>query len=240
MLRSCAARLRPLLVAHGRPGGARLTVRDRGSESTFSFEEVTQKDHALPKPSWSKDLRLLFDQFMKKCEDGSWERLPSYSRHSVQRFQNFTKAFFSGSIPVKEEQISQAKFFPRSFEDGLGFEYAMFWSKDEKRIVCLFQGGLYLQGIPGFLHGGALVTLIDTTLGMHAMLAGGAVMTANLSINFKRPMPLCSVGVINTQLDKIEGRKLFVSCNIQSVDEKTVYTEGTGLFIKLEPGKTLV
>lgn len=42
-----------------------------------------------------------------------------------------------------------------------------------------------------------------------------------------RPIPLCSVVVINSQLDKIEGRKLFVSCNVQSLDEKTLYSEAT-------------
>lgn len=44
---------------------------------------------------------------------------------------------------------------------------------------------------------------------------------------FYRPIPLCSTVLINSQLDKIEGRKLFVSCNVQSVDEKIVYTEAT-------------
>ena len=34
--------------------------------------------------------------------------------------------------------------------------------------------------------------------------------------------------MVNSQLDKLEGRKLFVSCNIRSVDEKTLYSEATG------------
>ena len=45
---------------------------------------------------------------------------------------------------------------------------------------------------------------------------------------FCRPVPLCSVVVINSQLDKLEGRKLFLSCNVRSVDEKTLYSEATG------------
>lgn len=44
---------------------------------------------------------------------------------------------------------------------------------------------------------------------------------------FYRPIPLCSIVLINSQLDKIEGRKLLVSCNVQSVDEKILYTEAT-------------
>ena len=34
--------------------------------------------------------------------------------------------------------------------------------------------------------------------------------------------------MINSQLDKLEGRKLFLSCNVRSVDEKTLYSESTG------------
>ena len=45
---------------------------------------------------------------------------------------------------------------------------------------------------------------------------------------FCRPVTLCSVVVINSQLDKLEGRKLFLSCNVRSVDEKTLYSEATG------------
>lgn len=64
-------------------------------------------------------------------------------------------------------------------------------------------------------------------------------MTANLNIDYKKPIPLCSVVVVNSQLHKIEGRKLFVSCTIQSIDEKTLYTEAKALFVKLDPDKRL-
>ncbi|KAK1329036.1 hypothetical protein QTO34_011207 [Cnephaeus nilssonii] len=197
----------------------------------LSFEKVFDKDHSLPKPCWSKDMRLLFDQFMKKCEDGSWILLPSYEYISTQRSQDFSpfiRAYFpTASELINKEKLSQAQLFTRSFEDGLGFEYVMFYNEAEKRIVCVFQGGPHLQGMPGFFHGGATATMIDSTVGMNAIVSGGIVMTANLNINFKRPIPLCSTVLINSQLDKMEGRKLFVSCNVQSVDEKILYTEAT-------------
>ncbi|KAM7054777.1 acyl-coenzyme A thioesterase THEM4 isoform 3-T3 [Molossus nigricans] len=203
--------------------------------------EFFHEDHSLPKPSWSKDMRLLFDQFMKKCEDGSWIHLPSYNYTLFQRSQDIS-AFIHAYLPtasklINEEKLLQAKIFTRNFEDGLGFEYVMFYNDVEKRVVCVFEGGPYLQGMPGCLHGGAIATMIDATVGTSAMIAEGIVMTANLNINFKRPVPLCSVVLINSQLDKIEGRKLFISCNVQSVDEKTLYTEATSLFIKLDPEK---
>lgn len=196
-----------------------------------------RKDYALPNPSWTKDLRLLFDQFMKKCEDGSWKRMPSHRQNPTRAIQEFQTLFVDSKFK-KEEQMSKAQQFTRSFEEGLGFEYAMFYNKVEKRTVSLFQGGLHLQGVPGFVHGGAIATIIDVTTGTCA-ISEGVAMTANLNITYKKPIPLLSVVVVNSQLQKIEGRKLFVSCTIQSIDEKTLYTEATALFIKLDPEKPL-
>ncbi|CAI9151469.1 unnamed protein product [Rangifer tarandus platyrhynchus] len=237
MLRSCTAGLRSLWALRGgREGVPRPSTDLQPAPRLFSAEKVIHTDCALPNPSWSKDLKLLFDQFMKKCEDGSWERLPSYRHRCAQISEDF-KNYFLEQKPVKEGRLSQVRLFTRGFEDGLGFEYVIFKNNDEKRTVCLFQGGPYLQGVPGFVHGGAIAAIIDTALALCAAVPGKAIMTANLNINFKRPVPLCSVVVINSQLDKLEGRKLFVSCNVQSVDEKTVYSEATGLFIKLDPEK---
>lgn len=56
-------------------------------------------------------------------------------------------------------------------------------------------------------------------------------MTDNLSTNFKLSIPLCSVVVINSQLDKVEGRKLFVFCDVQSTDEKALYIVRGNKFI---------
>lgn len=66
---------------------------------------------------------------------------------------------------------------------------------------------------------------------LSAVTAGEIVMPANLSITFQRPSPLCSVVVINSQLDTIEGRIVFL-CHILSVDEKTLYSEEASLSIK--------
>ncbi|XP_005357083.1 acyl-coenzyme A thioesterase THEM4 [Microtus ochrogaster] len=229
MLRSCATRLRALAVPPARRPGAVWRL--------FSSEKVIPKDYGLPNPSWSKDLRLLFDQFMKKCEDGSWKRLPSYRQNPTQTLKDFQTRFVDPRF-MNEEQVSKAQQFSRSLEEGLGFEYVMFYNKVEKKMVCLFQGGLHLQGVPGFVHGGAIATIIDVTTGMCA-IAEGIAMTANLNIDYKKPIPLCSVVVVTSQLSKTEGRKLFISCTVQSVDEKTLYTQATALFIKLDPDKRL-
>ncbi|XP_054419227.1 acyl-coenzyme A thioesterase THEM4 isoform X2 [Pteronotus mesoamericanus] len=188
MLWSCAARRYALGALRGLRGGAPPPARRPGpARSSMSFEELFSEEHSLPKSCWSKDMRRLFAQFKKKCEDGSWIPLPLYK--AAQSSHDLT-TFFCGYLPkaskfIDKEKLSQAQVFTESFEDGLGFEYVMFYNNAEKRTVCLFEGGPYLQGIPGFIHGGAIATMIDATVGMSAIIAEGVVMTANLSINFK-------------------------------------------------------
>lgn len=80
--------------------------------------------------------------------------------------------FPTDAKPIKEH-MSQAQLFPRSLEEGLGFEYAMFHNHVENRTVCIFQGGPYLQRAPGFLHGGAIATMIDAIIGISAIIVGG-------------------------------------------------------------------
>ena len=95
MLRICTARPRTLRSLHGRREGTPPPARDPGpARRLFSTEKVNSKDRALPNPSWSKDLRLPFDQFMKKCEDGSWERL-RHIKVTVLKSEDF-KTFFLG------------------------------------------------------------------------------------------------------------------------------------------------
>uniref|UniRef100_A0A8W4F7H0 Uncharacterized protein n=1 Tax=Sus scrofa TaxID=9823 RepID=A0A8W4F7H0_PIG len=78
---------------------------------SFSTEDVIHKDYALPNPSWSKGLRLLFDQHMKKCDDGSWRRLPSHTSKPTQKSQDFKTLFLhrnSYSL-IKNIEVSNIK-----------------------------------------------------------------------------------------------------------------------------------
>lgn len=78
-------------------------------QRSFSSEEVILKDYSVPNPSWNKDLRLLFDQFMEKCEDGSWKRLPSYKRIPAEKIQDFKTHLLGRNshflINISEHQI---------------------------------------------------------------------------------------------------------------------------------------
>uniref|UniRef100_A0A8B9PTU5 Acyl-coenzyme A thioesterase THEM4 n=1 Tax=Apteryx owenii TaxID=8824 RepID=A0A8B9PTU5_APTOW len=187
------------------------------------------KDYALPNASWSQDMLDLYNRFLDMTKDGLWKRIPSY---------NNILDHIPESMKLTYEKRKDTRLFLRSIDaEGAGFEYVMFLNTSEKRVVCLFQPGSYLEGHPGFAHGGSIATIIDSTIGSCAISVAGKVMTANLSIDYVNPVPLGSVVLVDSKADKVEGRKVFLSCKMQSVDGNTLHAEATALFIQLDATK---
>uniref|UniRef100_A0A8B9PRQ6 Acyl-coenzyme A thioesterase THEM4 n=1 Tax=Apteryx owenii TaxID=8824 RepID=A0A8B9PRQ6_APTOW len=198
--------------------GGLLTVCLSRSIQAAGSQLGQSKDYALPNASWSQDMLDLYNRFLDMTKDGLWKRIPSYNN-------------ILDHIPGKltYEKRKDTRLFLRSIDaEGAGFEYVMFLNTSEKRVVCLFQPGSYLEGHPGFAHGGSIATIIDSTIGSCAISVAGKVMTANLSIDYVNPVPLGSVVLVDSKADKVEGRKVFLSCKMQSVDGNTLHAEATG------------
>ncbi|XP_053550593.1 acyl-coenzyme A thioesterase THEM4-like [Bombina bombina] len=166
----------------------------------------------------------LYNRFLELSKDGSWKRIPSF---------NTTVHHMEGDIV---EPRQEKRLFTRNLDkDGVGFEYTMFYNIAKKRMVTLFQSGPYLEGPPGFTHGGCIATIIDSTAGACVVCTYGSVMTANLNVNYRNSIPLGSTVIVDSQVDKVEGRKVYASCQIRSHDDALLHTEATALFIKLNP-----
>ncbi|XP_071970610.1 acyl-coenzyme A thioesterase THEM4 isoform X3 [Engystomops pustulosus] len=223
MLRLCSRLLRGgALLGHctsrSHPGPALCRL--------FSVREPRhcQRDYSLPNASWSRNTRDLYQKYEALCRGGAWKRIPSY---------NSTVHHMADSPP---EGRGVTRLFTRNLDqDGAGFEYSMFYNTKEKRMICTFQPGPYLEGPPGYTHGGCIATILDSTLGAVAVYIFGLVMTANLTVNYRNPIPLGSTVIVDCQLEKVDGRKLYVRGQIRSHDDLTLHTEATGLFIKLNP-----
>ncbi|XP_030641326.1 acyl-coenzyme A thioesterase THEM4 [Chanos chanos] len=195
------------------------------------------RDYSLPNASWSEEMKRLYDHYNALCEvevegggkrKGPWRRLPSYNR---------TIKYATGGRCLSKVLQAKARLFTRNIEEqGAGFEYVVFSNKQEKRCVCVFQAGHLLEGPPGHVHGGAIATIIDSVTGTLASYLSGPVMTANLSINYRSPIPLGSVVLVHSSLERTEGRKTFVTCQVTSADGSKLHTEATGLFVSINVG----
>ncbi|KAJ1069381.1 hypothetical protein K5549_017285, partial [Capra hircus] len=196
------------------------------------------KDYSLPNSGWSPIMVRLYNELMEKTVDGTWTRLPGY-RHSWQFLKEGDLARIAKVVPV--QTVEDARLFLRITEmERLGFEYVVFHNNSEKKCVCLFQPGPLLEGLPGITHGGALGTMIDTTLFMTAYCSANAVFTGTMTITFKSPITLGSVVRLEANITGMEGRKVFLSCEAQSSDRTVLFAEASAIFFQMNIEMSIV
>mmetsp|Transcript_29546 Transcript_29546/g.87519 ORF Transcript_29546/g.87519 Transcript_29546/m.87519 type:complete len:371 (-) Transcript_29546:497-1609(-) len=57
------------------------------------------------------------------------------------------------------------------------------------------------------------------------------VVTANLSVDFRAPLPANTEAILRVNHDRTDGRKLYFSARLESVDGGTLFSEATSLFV---------
>ena len=92
-------------------------------------------------------------------------------------------------------------------------------------------------GRNGAVHGGAMGMLFDTVLGLTSVVATGGrhQRTAYLKIDYRHIVPIEKELQIDAGVDRVDGRKIFVSGRLSDGD--IVLTEAEALFVRLKPGQ---
>jgi acyl-coenzyme A thioesterase PaaI-like protein len=106
-------------------------------------------------------------------------------------------------------------------------------SADDNNVVVAFVTfGDRLNGHKGIVHGGILSLVVDDLCGFafEAIDVPHAV-TANLNLDYRAPVPANTTMKIAIQLDKREGRKLYWTVQMTSLDGAVLYVEATSLYI---------
>ena len=85
-------------------------------------------------------------------------------------------------------------------------------------------------GPPRHAHGGASAALLDDAMGTCAWFAGYQVMTAKMTVDYRRPVPLNVLLTVSAAVKSVEGRKIYITAKIELPDG-TVATESEGLFV---------
>lgn len=115
----------------------------------------------------------------------------------------------------------------------------MLLARDRKTLWSFlrFQEGAFLGNTQGFAHGGLLAALFDGQLGSLFTMCGVSGFTANLSVDYRHPVPIPSDLMMVARLDGREGRKLWISAELTSLalppddGDLVVYAEARGLFL---------
>lgn len=97
--------------------------------------------------------------------------------------------------------------------------------------------GRYHLGRNGAVHGGRLGLLFDTIFGTGSLLLTDLrkLRTAYLNINYRKITPIEKELRYDCTLDRVEGRKVFMTGRLLNGDE--VLAEAEALFVKLNPGQ---
>ncbi|KAI5855625.1 HotDog domain-containing protein [Tricharina praecox] len=118
------------------------------------------------------------------------------------------------------------------------------WSEEGgKSLVSILYLGPELCGYPGLIHGGMLATLLDEGLARCCFpaLPNKIGMTANLTINYRKPSPAESFVVLKAKTVKVEGRKAWVEGHIETLaqdgQEPVVLVEASALMIEPKQAK---
>jgi acyl-coenzyme A thioesterase PaaI-like protein len=87
--------------------------------------------------------------------------------------------------------------------------------------------GRRYEGAPGLLHGGTLAAAFDELMGFATIFSGGPGMTRELTVRYLRPTPIEVELRFAARLDRVEGRRLFVSAEVEADGVRTAEASGT-------------
>ena len=109
-----------------------------------------------------------------------------------------------------------------------------YYRRPDDTLVATAAFGPRAEGAPGLVHGGAILTVLDEALGAAAWLAGKAVMTASLSTDFRKGVPLGATLLVETRLLGERHRLVTLEGALRDANG-VIYAEAAGRYIVLDP-----
>ena len=120
----------------------------------------------------------------------------------------------------------------RANEAGLRLEFLL---ADDGSVVSLPVLPGTFDGHPGYLHGGIIATLLDEVMGKVGRFRDVRTVTAELQVEYLRPVPVDEDIVVEGWEVEKKGRNLFHAGEIRSASG-AVLARGKGRFVEIDPG----
>ena len=137
-----------------------------------------------------------------------------------------------------KEQISLMRFFKAPgflhgpFDLSKNIELFEYWGKSDGTVkgrVRFLKGA---EGQPDIVHGGAIFTLLDQTMGSSCFLIEKPSVTASVKIDYQEKLSVFDICEIVSVPTKIDGKKTYLKSKIL-VDGRNICV-AEGLFIETE------
>jgi uncharacterized protein (TIGR00369 family) len=97
----------------------------------------------------------------------------------------------------------------------------------------MFRVGAEYQGGTGYLHGGIIATLLDEVMGKVTRFRGVHAVTAELKVEYLRPVPVDEDLLIEGWETEAKGRNLFYVGEIRDASG-SLLAKGTGRFVEID------
>jgi uncharacterized protein (TIGR00369 family) len=107
---------------------------------------------------------------------------------------------------------------------------------DRRRIVGKFRIGREYQGGSGYLHGGIIALLLDEAMGKACRFYGERAVTADLRVEYLRPIRVDQDIVVEGFIARREGRQLYYEGEIRDASGGLL-ARGQGRFVVIDPAK---
>ena len=104
----------------------------------------------------------------------------------------------------------------------------------QKRIRGRFRLGPEYQGAPGMVHGGIIATVLDEAMGKASRFSEVATVTAELTIEYLRPVRIGEEIVVEGYQQERNGRELLHCGEIRNAAGQLL-ARGRGRFVVINP-----
>ncbi|CAF0724436.1 unnamed protein product [Adineta ricciae] len=100
---------------------------------------------------------------------------------------------------------------------------------EEVRVA--FHLGEGVCGHKGIVHGGLTATMIDEVSGAAAFFSVGPCFTANLNVDYKKPLLTPAWILVRAHVERVDGRKAYIHASVENGEDE-IYAEAVVLYIK--------
>lgn len=97
---------------------------------------------------------------------------------------------------------------------------------------CVVRPSALFQGYDGILHGGIVAALMDDAMCYAVTLDGPPVVTAELEVRYRAPVPVNRELVVTAQ--KLDARRNLFTCKAEISMDGRALASATGKFIAVE------
>jgi uncharacterized protein (TIGR00369 family) len=122
--------------------------------------------------------------------------------------------------------IDNNRCFACGTDNDAGLKLHFTYGDDGRSAETRFTADGTYQGWKDMVHGGILMTLMDETMAKAAVRAGLSIVTAEMTVKFKRPAQVGAVLVCSARVEDMRKRIVYARATLCSEDG-TVLAEAT-------------